>query len=294
MPCGTTRSVEGPVSSASDELSQDDTKPFRDSGVPSKENEDCVSLGVEHRHSTLDVLRKLKSPPTFFAATRLSPMLSGSDEVYANCMVVDQAGELKTNYIHGDGVSSEMSLNPTNSILMAKSSSSPSLEENDQFIYLPDEQSQSPVKNEENAGSSHAISPSHLYGADSYIPFKTHGFIKDWGQIYADMKKRSSSLDDLEVECGSGAVLDRSHVHYPPLSSSEALASSRDGLDLPTSLQPKECTVFGIRSRSYSCSSPKSLVGRPRIPRDFAVGDSNGGQFPGFVLFNTHPLQAQS
>ncbi|XP_019137587.1 rho guanine nucleotide exchange factor 28 isoform X7 [Corvus cornix cornix] len=230
----------------------------------------------EHRHSTLDVLRKLKSPPTFFAATRLSPMLSGSDEVYANCMVVDQAGELKTNYIHGDGVSSEISLNPTNSIPMAKSSSSPSLEENDQFIYLPDEQSQRPVKNEENAGSRHAISPSHLYGADSYLTFKTHGFIKDWGQIYADMKKRSSSLDDLEVDCGSGAVSDRSHVHYPPLGSSEALASSRDGLNLPTSLQPKECTVFGIRSRSYSCSSPKSLVGRPRIPRDFAVGDSNG------------------
>ncbi|XP_041868794.1 rho guanine nucleotide exchange factor 28 isoform X6 [Corvus kubaryi] len=276
MPCSTTRSVAGPMSSASGDLSQDDTKPFRDSGVPSKENEDHVSLDVEHRHSTLDVLRKLKSPPTFFGATRLSPMLSGSDEVYANCMVVDQAGELKTNYIHGDGVSSEISLNPTNSIPMAKSSSSPSLEENDQFIYLPDEQSQRPVKNEENAGSRHAISPSHLYGADSYLTFMTHGFIKDWGQIYADMKKRSSSLDDLEVDCGSGAVSDRSHVHYPPLGSSEALASSRDGLNLPTSLQPKECTVFGIRSRSYSCSSPKSLVGRPRIPRDFAVGDSNG------------------
>uniref|UniRef100_A0A803VR90 Rho guanine nucleotide exchange factor 28 n=1 Tax=Ficedula albicollis TaxID=59894 RepID=A0A803VR90_FICAL len=277
MPCSTTRSVEGPVSLASDELSQDDTKPFRDSGVPTKENEDCVLFGIEHRHSTLDVLRKLKSPPTFFAATRLSPMLSGSDEVYANCMVVDQAGDLKTDYIRGDGVSSEMCLNPTNSILMAKSSSSPSLEENDQFMYLPSEESQRPVKKEENAGLRHTISPSHLYVADSYLPFKTHGFIKDRGQLYADMKRRSSSLDDLEVDNGSGGVSDRSCVHYPPLSSSEAMASSRDGLDLPTSLQPKECTAFGIRSRSYSCSSPKGLVGRPRIPRDFAVSnDSNG------------------
>lgn len=49
----------------------------------------------------------------------------------------------------------------------------------------------------------------------------------------------SSSLDDLEVDNGSGGVSDRSHVHYPPLSSSEAMASSRDGLDFPTSLQPK-------------------------------------------------------
>lgn len=49
----------------------------------------------------------------------------------------------------------------------------------------------------------------------------------------------SSSLDDFEVDSGSGVVSDRSHVHYPPLGSSEAMASSRDGLDLPTSLQPK-------------------------------------------------------
>ncbi|NXM92198.1 ARG28 factor, partial [Oenanthe oenanthe] len=245
---------------------------------------------IKDLHSTLDVLRKLKSPPTFFAATRLSPMLSGSDEVYANCMVVDQAGDLKTNYIHGDGVSSEMCLNPTNSILMAKSSSSPSLEENDQFMYLPSEESQKPVKQEENAGLRHTISPSHLYIADSYLPFKTHGFIKDRGQIYADMKRRSSSLDDLEVDSGSGGVSDRSCVHYPPLSSSEAMAPIRDGLDSPTMTQgficcnfSKECTVFGIRSRSYSCSSPKGLVGRPRIPRDFSVSKDSNGE-PAFSL----------
>ncbi|KAJ7399005.1 hypothetical protein BTVI_119276 [Pitangus sulphuratus] len=225
------------------------------------------AMKSEHRHSTLDVLRKLKSPPTFFTATRLSAMLSGSDEVYANCMVVDQTGDLKTNYIHGDGVSSEMCLNPTNLVPMAKSSSSPSLEENDQYMYVPNEGSQRP-------GVRHTISPSRLYLADSYLPFKTHGFIKDRGQLYADMK-RSSSLDDLEVDGGSGGALDRSHIYYPPLSSSEAMASSRDGLDLSTGLQPKECTMFGIRSRSYSCSSPKGLVGRPRILRDFAVRDSN-------------------
>ncbi|XP_063035754.1 rho guanine nucleotide exchange factor 28 isoform X8 [Melospiza melodia melodia] len=276
MPCNTTHFVEGPLSLASDELSQDDTKPFQDSGVPSKENEDSVLVALEHRHSTLDVLRKLKSAPTFFAATRLSPMLSGSDEVYANCMVVDQVGDLKPNYIHGDGVSSKMCLNPTNSVPMDTSSSSPSLEENDQFMYLPNEERQRPVKREENTVLRHGISSSHLYVADSYLPFKTHGFIKDRSQLYADMKRRSSSLDDLEVDNASGGVSDRSHVHYRPLSSSEAMASSRDGLDLTTSLQPKECTVFGVRSRSYSYSSSKGVVGRPRIPRDFGAGDSNG------------------
>jgi len=51
----------------------------------------------------------------------------------------------------------------------------------------------------------------------------------------------SSSLDDLEVDGGSGGVSDRSHVQYPPLGSSDAMACSRDGLDLPASLQPKVC-----------------------------------------------------
>ncbi|XP_040434932.1 rho guanine nucleotide exchange factor 28 isoform X2 [Falco naumanni] len=275
MPCSPTSSVEGPVNLACDELSQDDTKPFRDSVVPSKENEDHVLFGIEQKHSTLDVLRKLKAPPTCFAATRLSAMLSGSDEVYANCMVVDRAGDVKTDCVHGDGVSSERCLNPTSSVPITKSSSSPSLEENDQYIYVPNEGNQRPVKNGENASLRHTVSPSALYGADSYLPFKTHGFIKDRGQLYADMRKRSSSLDDLEVDGGSGGVSDRSHVRYPPLSSPEAMPCSRDGLDLPTSLQPEECTLSGIRSRSYSCSSPKGLLGRPHIPRDFAVGDSS-------------------
>lgn len=49
----------------------------------------------------------------------------------------------------------------------------------------------------------------------------------------------SSSLDDLEVDGGSGGASERSHVPYPPLGSSKAMACSRDGLDVSTSLQPK-------------------------------------------------------
>ncbi|XP_009953140.1 PREDICTED: rho guanine nucleotide exchange factor 28, partial [Leptosomus discolor] len=275
MPCRTTSSVEGPVNLASDELSQDDTKPFRDSVVPSEEYEDHVLLGIEQRHSTLDILRKLKAPPTLFAGTRLSAILSGSDEVYANCMVVDQAGDLKANYVHGYDGSSETCLNPTNSIPMAKSSSSPSLEENDQYMCVPNEGNRRPMKKGENAALGHTVSPSDPCGADSYLQFKTYGFIKDWGQLYTDVKKKSSSLDNLEVDGGSGGVSDRCHVHCPPLSSSEAMTSSRDGFDLSTSLQPKECIVSGIRSRSYSYSSPKGLLERPCIRQDFAVGNSN-------------------
>ncbi|NXL88932.1 ARG28 factor, partial [Alectura lathami] len=296
MPCSMTSSVEGTVSLASDELSQDD-EPFRGAVVPSKENEDQVLLDIAQRHSTLDVLKKLKTPPTFFAAARLSAMLNGSDEVYANCMVVDQAEDLKMNYIHGDGVSSETCRNPTNSAPIAKSSSSPSLEENDQYRYDPNEGNQMSVKTGENVGLRSTVSPSDLYEADSYLPFKTHGFIRERGQLYADMKKRSSSLDDLEVDSGSERVSDRSHIPSPPLDAPEVKACSRDGLDssemssdfnisqteslsLSTVLQPKECSPSGIRSRSYSCSSPKGLLGRPRIPRDFTVGDSSEDGVP--------------
>ncbi|NXE23809.1 ARG28 factor, partial [Ardeotis kori] len=275
MPCSTTSSVEGTVFYFIMLQSLKSLESWHRFVYYLVIQEDHVSYDIRDLHSTLDVLRKLKTPPTFFTASRFSTMLSGSDEVYANCMVVDQAGDLKTNFVHGDDVSSETCLNPTNTIPMAKTSSSLSLEETDQYIYVPNEGNQRPMKNGENAGLRHTVSPSDPYGADSYLPFKTHGFTKDWGQLYADVKKRSSSLDDLEVDGGSGGISDRSRVHYTPLDSSEAMVCSRDGLDLSASLQPKECTVSGIRSRSYSCSSPKGLLGRPHISQDFTVGDSN-------------------
>lgn len=39
---------------------------------------------------SFDVLKKPKQPPALRAAGRLSDMLNGGDEVYANCMVIDQ------------------------------------------------------------------------------------------------------------------------------------------------------------------------------------------------------------
>ncbi|OXB80922.1 UNVERIFIED_CONTAM: hypothetical protein H355_016939 [Colinus virginianus] len=53
----------------------------------------------------------------------------------------------------------------------------------------------------------------------------------------------------------------------------------------------QECSPSGIRSRSYSCSSPKGSLGRPRIPQDFTVGDSGEGQCQlcsGFICAQLH------
>nr|XP_008165743.1 rho guanine nucleotide exchange factor 28 isoform X3 [Chrysemys picta bellii] len=295
MPCNSTDSAEDPMNLASDEPASgsEDVKPFRDPVVPSSENEDQVLLDIEQRHSTLDVLKKSPNPPTFFAAATLTTMLNGSDEVYANCMVVDQVGDLDVNYINVDSVTTETSTDRTHSTLTPKSSSSASLKESNQYIYAENEDNQMAMSNLDNIGSQPFTSPSNLYAAGSYLPLKSRGFNKERSQLYADMKKRSSSLDDLEVDSGSEGISDRSHIRYPSLNSSVTLAGSRHELDSSetstdldysihrmdsNNLQSKESLLSGIRSRSYSCSSPKVLLGKSRFARDFTVCDSNEEQ----------------
>ncbi|XP_043370621.1 rho guanine nucleotide exchange factor 28 isoform X7 [Dermochelys coriacea] len=279
---------------ASDEPApgSEDVKPLRDPLVQSSENEDQVLLDIEKRHSTLDVLKKSPNPPTFFAAATLTAMLNGSDEVYANCMVVDQVGDLDVNYINVDSVTTETGMDQTHSSLTS-SSSAVSLKESSQYIYAENEDNQMVMNNIDNVGTQPFTSPSNLYAAGSYLPLKSRGFNKERSQLYADMKKRSSSLDDLEVDSGSEGISDRSHVRYPSLSSSVTVAGSRHELassgtstDLDYSihmmdsnnLQSKESILSGIRSRSYSCSSPKVLLGKSRFACDFTVCDSNEEQ----------------
>ncbi|XP_053887935.1 rho guanine nucleotide exchange factor 28 isoform X7 [Malaclemys terrapin pileata] len=295
MPCNSTDSAEDPMNLASDEpaFGSEDVKPFRNPVVPSSENEDQVLLDIEQRHSTLDVLKKSPNPPTFFAAATLTTMLNGSDEVYANCMVVDQVGDLDVNYINVDSVTTETSTDRTHSTLTPKSSSSASLKESNQYIYAENEDNQMAMSNLDNIGSQPFTSPSNLYAAGSYLPLKSRGFNKERSQLYADMKKRSSSLDDLEVDSGGEGISDRSHIRYPSLNSSVTLAGSRHELDSSetstdldysihrmdsNNLQSKEPLLSGIRSRSYSCSSPKVLLGKSRFARDFTVCDSNEEQ----------------
>ncbi|XP_043370618.1 rho guanine nucleotide exchange factor 28 isoform X5 [Dermochelys coriacea] len=294
MPCNSPDSAEDHMNLASDEPApgSEDVKPLRDPLVQSSENEDQVLLDIEKRHSTLDVLKKSPNPPTFFAAATLTAMLNGSDEVYANCMVVDQVGDLDVNYINVDSVTTETGMDQTHSSLTS-SSSAVSLKESSQYIYAENEDNQMVMNNIDNVGTQPFTSPSNLYAAGSYLPLKSRGFNKERSQLYADMKKRSSSLDDLEVDSGSEGISDRSHVRYPSLSSSVTVAGSRHELassgtstDLDYSihmmdsnnLQSKESILSGIRSRSYSCSSPKVLLGKSRFACDFTVCDSNEEQ----------------
>ncbi|XP_019338152.2 rho guanine nucleotide exchange factor 28 isoform X2 [Alligator mississippiensis] len=287
MPCNTTGSAEDPVNLTSDESSTEDVKPFSDLVVPSRGNEDQDLLGIGQRHIRHDVLKRSTVPP-FFAAARLSAMLSGSDEVYANCMVVDQAEDLDINYITVDSFTSETNTDPTNSARMSQNPLCTSLKESNQYIYAENED------NQMTQGPGPVISSSNLCTTGSYMPLKSHGFNKERSQLYADVKKRSSSLDDLEVDSRGEVVSERAHIHSPSVNSSITLANSRDELDssetstnldfhvnrmesLSSSknLHPKESLLSGIRSRSYSCSSPKVFLGKSRFARDFTVCDSN-------------------
>uniref|UniRef100_A0A7M4DWX6 Rho guanine nucleotide exchange factor 28 n=1 Tax=Crocodylus porosus TaxID=8502 RepID=A0A7M4DWX6_CROPO len=290
MPCNTTGSAEDLVNLTYDESSSEDVKPFRDLVVPSRANEDQDLLSIGQRHITHDVLKRSTVPP-FFAAARLSAMLNGSDEVYANCMVVDQVEDLGINYITVDSFTSETNTDPTNSAHMSQNSSCTSLKESNQYIYAENED------NQMTQGPGPVVSSSNLCTTGSYMPLMSHGFNKERSQLYADVKKRSSSLDDLEVDSRGEVISERAHIHSPSINSSITLANSRDELDssetstdldfhinrmesLSSSknLHPKESLLGGIRSRSYSCSSPKVFLGKTRFARDFTVCDSNEEQ----------------
>ncbi|KAL7988954.1 hypothetical protein Chor_007873 [Crotalus horridus] len=220
------------------------------------------------QHSPFEAYRRRPNPSTFFAAAKLSAMLNGSDEVYANRMVVDQMEDAGVKYIN-------------NSQSTSDSNKDPEVLEN-----IPS-----------NRNVSSLMIPS-LDTTDSYMPLKkTHAFSNLRNHRYPFIKKRSSSLDDLDVDTGDERMSNRPHNCYSSVSynSSVILPSDRErlsasepttrlldgsmnraeSLPLSSSLQSKESLLSGIRSRSYSYTSPKVLLGKPQYAQEFIQCDSN-------------------
>uniref|UniRef100_A0A8C0QLB5 Rho guanine nucleotide exchange factor 28 n=1 Tax=Canis lupus familiaris TaxID=9615 RepID=A0A8C0QLB5_CANLF len=255
-------------------------------GRPSPEKEDvkvmilCPSfffLGGDH---SFDVFKKPKHPPAFFAAGGLSDVLNGGDEVYANCMVIDQVGDLDINYINLEGISTDAcaesmgsTLGPQNCehILAAETSHGKyPLSENKEVVSDTEAQQSFP-------------SPSSSYASNFDLSFGLHGFEKEQSLL----KKRSSSLDALDADSEGEGHSERSHICYTPASQSSSrtgipsgdeLDSFETSLSLSSSLQLKESLLPGVRSRSYSCSSPKISLGKTRLVRDFTVCNSGEGK----------------
>ncbi|XP_053557395.1 rho guanine nucleotide exchange factor 28 isoform X2 [Bombina bombina] len=242
-----------------------------------------ASAKQEKRNSSIDVLKKLKSPPTFLAAARLSAMLNGSDEVYANCMVVDEVNDSDISYIHMDNASTDISHTD-------QSSPTP---ESSTVCESPDCSREG--GNSENGGtdvSSFSSSSKSSSGVE-HRQCRTLGYSADRSSAYAIFKKRSSSLDGLDADSeGEGT-----YVRYGSAANQESSgrqANSGDELEslesnadqdfpirsagtLPLS-QGKDPLAGGVRLRSYSCSSPKLLLGKARVTRELSVGDPNDEQ----------------
>ncbi|CAH6787560.1 Arhgef28 [Phodopus roborovskii] len=138
------------------------------------------------------------------------------------------------------------------------------------------------------------MSPASSRNANLNLPFGLHEFEKEQGHL----KKRSSSLDALVAESeGEG------HSEPPICYAVGSQSSSRTGLpsgddldsfetnteadcnisrteslSLSSALHSKDSLLSGIRSRSYSCSSPKISSGKSRLVRDFTVCSSSEEQ----------------
>ncbi|XP_012519981.1 PREDICTED: rho guanine nucleotide exchange factor 28 isoform X2 [Propithecus coquereli] len=239
---------------------------------------------------SFDVLKKSKHPPTLLAAGRLSDMLNGGDEVYANCMVIDQVGDLDINYINIEGMTANTSPESMGSTLGPQS-----------YKHIPPTEARpgmSPLsENSENTVKieTQPMSPSGSCTSNLNLSFGLHRFEKEQSHL----KKRSSSLDALDADSEGEGHSEQSHICYTPVSQSssrtgipsgdeldsfEANAepdfniSRAESLSLSSNLQSKESLLSGVRSRSYSCSSPKISLGKAQLVRDFTVCNSSEEQ----------------
>ncbi|XP_046283074.1 rho guanine nucleotide exchange factor 28 isoform X1 [Marmota monax] len=277
------------VGSSRSPTEKEDVKCVKSLEVQPSEHEDQENLDLDR---SFDALKTSKHSPTFLAAGRLSDMLNGGDEVYANCMVIDQVGDLDINYINIEGISARTS----------PESTGPSLEPQSCKQILPTDTSPSmyPLgENSEVMADSEAqqsfISPSSSCTSNLNLSFGLHGFEKEQSHL----QKRSSSLDALVADSEGDRHSEQPHLCYTPVSPSSSRTgipsgdeldsfetntepdfniSRTESLSLSSNLHLKESLLSGIRSRSYSCSSPKISLGKTRLVRDFTVCNSSEEQ----------------
>ncbi|XP_067838821.1 rho guanine nucleotide exchange factor 28 isoform X1 [Heptranchias perlo] len=274
---------------------------------------DQITLDSACKHSSQESFKKSKpGPSTFLSAARLSSVLNGKEEIYANCMVVDQVDEGGINYNINDvttgststdntlcGKPSEDQLGQAYSALQSKEpNTSASLEDNvgrKLTSEYPEDQIDTTNHKEDQDNFVEQVSDSSSPDSILYrslLLSRHHGCVKAESPSTSNNSKQRFSFDaDSEGE----EVSDRSQGSCTPRSpNSVALfASSGDELDsfeahqeteinargsesMPSSssLLLKESEDTGIRLRSYSLSSPKVSQSKSRFIRDFSVFDS--------------------
>ncbi|KAG5199066.1 hypothetical protein JEQ12_006766, partial [Ovis aries] len=254
---------------------------------------------------SFDALKKSKHRP-FLAAGQLSDMLNGGDEIYANCMVIDQVGDLDINYINIEGIPASTCLESMDSSLGRESSKAILPAEASAGTHPPSKDTEVTSHTEASAGThppskstevmSHTEAQAPFVSSSSYasnlnLSFGLRGFEKEQSRL----KKRSSSLDALDADSEGEGHSEQLHNCYTPVCQSSSRTgitsgdesgsfetntesdfniSRTESFSLSSSLQLKESLFSGIRSRSYSCSSPKISLGKTRLIRDFTVCNS--------------------
>ncbi|XP_041436433.1 rho guanine nucleotide exchange factor 28 isoform X2 [Xenopus laevis] len=244
---------------------------------------DEIQREEDKRYSSIDVLKRLKHPPTFLAASRLSAMLNGSDEVYANSMVVDEVTDSEINYIHLDNANVEGSpTDRSDSTLTADKT-------NNYSVCASPERNRAEENNVDEADLPAFLSPSQLYSGAAPRQSRTlAGYAAERSKV---IKRRSSSLDGLDADSeGEGTYPRYSAGSSFKQDSTALLGNSGDELDSPERnaepdfpirglgtlpLRGKDSLITGVRLRSYSCSSPKLSVGISRLGRDHSVDDTS-------------------
>ncbi|CAK6444314.1 unnamed protein product [Pipistrellus nathusii] len=263
---------------------QEDGKGVKSQVVQLNEREDQDSPDLDR---SCEILKKSKQPSSFHAASGLSDMLNGGDEDYANCMVIDQVGDLDINYMNLEGITPDTCPESMGSALTPQSGKH----------ILPTETSTG--ENKEVTSSTEAqqsfTSPSGPCASNLNLPFGLHGFEKEQSHL----KKRSSSLDALDADSEGEGPAEQARLCHTPLSQNSSRSgipsgdeldafetntepdfniSRTESLSLSSNLQSKESLLSGVRSRSYSCSSPKISLGKSRLVRDFTVCNSSEEQ----------------
>ncbi|XP_045422074.1 rho guanine nucleotide exchange factor 28 isoform X2 [Lemur catta] len=265
---------------------KEDVKCNKSLVVQLSEHEDEDSLDLDR---SFDVLKKSKHPPMLLATGRLSDMLNGGDEVYANCMVIDQVGDLDINYINIEGITANTSPESMGSTLGPQSCKHILPTDARPGMSTLSENSENTAKIEAQPSF---MSPSSSCTSNLNLSFGLHGFEKEQSHL----KKRSSSLDALDADSEGEGHSEQSHICYTPVSQSSSRTgipsgdeldsfeasvepdfniSRAESLSLSSNLQSKESLLSGVRSRSYSCSSPKISLGKAQLVRDFTVCNSS-------------------
>ncbi|KAG9353692.1 hypothetical protein JZ751_011814, partial [Albula glossodonta] len=241
---------------------------------------------------------------TFSAAARLSAMINGKDHVYANSMLVDQVNDLDIKYSIA-GVTGDSTLTDSEGWDAAGSPPRPaphfqeagaSCTRSSPLLTPPSLSCHSPPP---SLSLSLSPSPADLALARMGRTPRTSTSSRR-ASPHRDTCSLSPSLVALEVDSEEDEFLEKSPFSQPstsPQSSSALQASSGDERDSFDTSPDLSCSHThssasysqtpamdsgdsGIRLRSYSYSSPKISLVRPRFTRDAAISDlSEDGVF---------------